>query len=171
MALPFDVPKALGEVMEFVGQILPSAEKRGEVLAKLAQVQSQAATQVLEYEARIMEAQAGIVEAEAKSENGLTRAWRPMLMLAFGGVVVWNMALAPALGAMFGTTLYVDAEAANLTPELWGLLKLGIGGYVIGRSGEKIVKSVSETVRIGPEALMKPKKWAKMQQRLGGGGE
>jgi len=29
--------------------------------------------------------------------------------------------------------------AAVIPPDMWQLLKIGVGGYVLGRSGEKIV--------------------------------
>lgn len=36
--------------------------------------------------------------------------------------------------------------AEQLKPEFWELLKLGLGGYVIGRSAEKIANSVTKNV-------------------------
>lgn len=79
---------------------------------------------------------AGIVKAEAESENWLASSWRPVLMLTFGGLIVarWFGFAAPEL-----------TEAEYL--KLWSIVELGIGGYVIGRSAEKIVPSVVEALK------------------------
>ncbi len=73
-----------------------------------------------------MEAQKSIILAEAQG-GWLQRNWRPLMMVFFAGLI----------GAdWFGFT------PDNLTPEqtadLYQLVKIGIGGYVIGRSAEKI---------------------------------
>ncbi len=84
---------------------------------------------------------AGIVEAEAKSEHWLTANWRPITMLTFVAIIVWDQVLSGMLIALFS----VGPEMAKaLQPEVpaWmgEAIKLGLGGYVIGRSGEKIMK-------------------------------
>lgn len=81
-------------------------------------------------------AQAEIVKAEAQSEHWLAATWRPILMLTFGGLIV---------ARWFGL------GNPNLSPEeylkLWDILELGIGGYVIGRSGEKILPKIAEILK------------------------
>jgi hypothetical protein len=83
-----------------------------------------------------LSAQADIVKAEVQSEGWLARSWRPILMLTFGGLIVarWFGWAAPDL-----------SEAEYL--ELWSIVKLGLGGYVIGRSVEKIVPSVAAAIK------------------------
>ena len=73
----------------------------------------------------------GIIKAEAASEHWLAANWRPILMLTFGGLIVarWFGWAAPNL---------TEAEYIKL----WDIVQLGIGGYVIGRSGEKIIPAV-----------------------------
>lgn len=66
--------------------------------------------------------------------NKLQRNWRPIVMLAFAFVVVYGKFIAPAFGL----------PTTPLEPEFWTLLELGIGGYVIGRSVEKIATKVTE---------------------------
>ena len=72
--------------------------------------------------------QAEIVKAEAQSEHWLAACWRPILMLTFGGLIVarWLGWSAPNI---------TEAEVLKL----WSIVELGLGGYVIGRSVEKIV--------------------------------
>jgi len=38
-----------------------------------------------------------------------------------------------------------QAPALAIPPEMWGLLKIGIGGYVVGRSVEKTVNVYSNS--------------------------
>lgn len=80
-----------------------------------------------------------IVKAEAESEHWLTASWRPILMLTFGTLIVarWLGFAAPGLS---------EAEVTKL----WSIVELGIGGYVIGRSAEKILPSLADAVRDRP---------------------
>jgi hypothetical protein len=79
---------------------------------------------------------ASIIRAEANSQSWLARNWRPMLMCLFGLIIANNYIIFPYMNMFM-------PEKSVLLPvpvHLWDLLKLGIGGYVVGRSGEKIVK-------------------------------
>jgi len=46
-----------------------------------------------------------------------------------------NFIIAPYLDAILGTSIMFD-----MPEQAWGLLSVGLGGYVVGRSGEKIMK-------------------------------
>jgi hypothetical protein len=84
-----------------------------------------------------IEAQAGqIIQAEASSETWLTSSWRPITMLIFVGLITarWFGWSAPGLS---------DAEALAL----WEIVKLGLGGYVIGRTAEKITPPVLNAIK------------------------
>jgi len=78
----------------------------------------------------LQQLQTEIIVTEAKG-NWLQRSWRPILMLAFGFIVIYVKFLGPVLGL----------PIPPLENEFWNLLQLGIGGYVIGRTGEKMMKS------------------------------
>lgn len=80
---------------------------------------------------------ADIIQTEAKG-NWLQRSWRPILMLLFGFVVLYSKFIAPAF----------NLPNAELEPEFWELLQIGIGGYVVGRSAEKIIKDLSSKIEI-----------------------
>ena len=84
-------------------------------------------------------AKSQIITAEAKSEHFIVAAWRPIIMLTFGFIVFNNYVLSPWLAAMGGPVVHLD-----LPPDMWALLKLGIGGYVVGRSAEKGIKAWKE---------------------------
>jgi hypothetical protein len=84
----------------------------------------------------VFTSQAQIVQAEAASQNWLASSWRPITMLTFVCLIVarWFGWAAPNL-----------AEAEYL--KLWDIVQLGLGGYVIGRSVEKVVPSIAEAIK------------------------
>ena len=79
---------------------------------------------------------ASIVREEAKSEHWLAATWRPILMLTFGALIVarWLGFSAPGI---------TEAEILKL----WDIVELGLGGYVIGRSVEKVAPTVAQAIR------------------------
>jgi len=77
-----------------------------------------------------------IIKAEAASEHWLAANWRPLLMLTFGALIVarWFGWAAPEL-----------SEAEYI--KLWDIVQLGIGGYTIGRSVEKITPTIASALK------------------------
>lgn len=76
-----------------------------------------------------LEAATKVIMAEANGESWLQRNWRPLMMLWFAGLV----------GAH-----WLGYTPANL-PEsvvnnLLDIVQVGIGGYVLGRTGEKMIR-------------------------------
>jgi len=86
--------------------------------------------QMIPYFTTLLESQRDVIVAEAKSESWLARSWRPITMLTFVTLVVAK---------------WLGFTAPGITPEqelaLLDIIKVGLGGYVIGRSGEKIMKA------------------------------
>ena len=80
----------------------------------------------------VFAAQADIVRAEAASNHWLAANWRPLLMLTFGGLIV---------ARWFGWAVPGLSEAEYL--KLWSIVEFGLGGYVVGRSVEKIAPSIA----------------------------
>ena len=78
-----------------------------------------------------------VVVAEAKSGHWVTSAWRPIVMLMFAVMIANNYIIAPYLDAILGTSVMFD-----MPDQAWSLLSIGLGGYVLGRSGEKIAREM-----------------------------
>ena len=80
-----------------------------------------------------LKAATDIILAEAKGESWLQRNWRPLLMLWFAGLVGahWLGFTPPNL-------------PESVVNSLLDIVQVGIGGYVLGRSGEKIVKAYKQ---------------------------
>ena len=79
----------------------------------------------------LQELQADVLKAEL-SGNWLQRSWRPLVMITFTCIIV--------VGA-FREIPYL----ADNSP-FWTLLEIGLGGYVIGRSVEKVAGKVTENI-------------------------
>lgn len=79
-----------------------------------------------------IEAQSRVVVAEASGESWLQRNWRPVMMLIFTGLILarWMGWSAPGL---------TEADVARVMD----IIELGVGGYVVGRSVEKVAKTVT----------------------------
>lgn len=121
--------------VELVDNLHTSDEERLQAKNVILTTQAQLLGQTFEYENRQLEARSRIIEAEAKSDNLLTSAWRPITMLTFLTLVVTYW---------FGYT--PEGLSEERVADVFELIKWGLGGYVVGRSGEKIV-------RVGAEAL------------------
>lgn len=127
-----------GGIVDSVGKIIDNlntsdAEKL-DAKTKLLALQAEFASKAFDYEAKIQSEAAQNVRAEAAGNSPLQRNWRPLMMLMFGSIIAWNYLLVP-ITQMFGAHIAV----LELPPDLWALLKIGIGGYTVGRSAEKIV--------------------------------
>ncbi len=86
-----------------------------------------------------LQTRAGIITAESNSEHFLVAAWRPITMLVFVFIIANNYILYPYLSLFFE-----DAPKLAIPPDMWDLLKIGIGGYTVGRTVEKAVKSYKD---------------------------
>jgi len=82
--------------------------------------------QLIETKSSELEAQAKIVLAEAQG-SWLQRNWRPLLMVTFAGLVVAHW---------FGFTAPDIPESVQNS--LLNIVIVGVGGYVMGRSAEKV---------------------------------
>ncbi len=123
--LPALVP-ILGDVIR---RIVPDGEAQAKVEAELSIALMQRAQE-------IESAAAEVVKAEAQSEHWLTATWRPIVMLVLTSLIVarWLGYSAPGIS---------EAEALKL----WSIVEIGLGGYVIGRSAEKIAPVMAEAMK------------------------
>jgi len=116
-----DIIKSVGKIID---DLFTNDEERIEAKNKVYQILKEK-----ELELRKMQTEVIVTEAQG---NWLQRSWRRILMLGVGFIVMYNKFFAPAFGL----------PNAELEGEFWNLLQLGVGGYVIGRSAEKIAKDV-----------------------------
>lgn len=120
-------------ILQILGLIAPLVSKYFDSDDKANAFLNDIKSQFLENEAELRRAQRDIIVAEAQGESWLQRNWRPILMLSIVSIVVNNYLLVPWIQA-FG----YEAPILELPSELFNLMTVGVGGYIIGRSGEKI---------------------------------
>jgi hypothetical protein len=100
-------------------------------------LKAQLNTELLKSSTEQIKAAASIVEAEAKS-GWFSASWRPLLMYVLIFILVWNYIIGPVIKMMLGTVITFE-----LPGDVWTLLQIGLGGYVVGRSGESIARSLA----------------------------
>ena len=116
-------------VADVVDAVHTSEEEKLQAEAALFRMQGELAIKVLEYESQLLKAKENIIVAEAQGDSWIQRSWRPLVMVAFA-----TTAMADSFGLL----------ANPLSSEMWTLLQLGLGGYVAGRSAEKIASKVMD---------------------------
>lgn len=101
-----------------------------------AKAQQEVMVQLMQHQQQIETAASSIIQSEAASQHWLAANWRPICMLTFLGLIVarWFGWAAPNL-----------AEAEYI--KLWSIVELGLGGYVIGRSVEKIMPGIADALK------------------------
>jgi len=126
MALPA-VLGALGPAFDLIDDLFTSDEEKAEARRKMTEL---AQAGQLKY----LESASNIIVAEAKSEHPLTSQWRPITMLSFVALIAAH---------------WLGFTPENLPPEqvsqLLDIVKIGLGGYVLGRSGEKAIHAWKQT--------------------------
>ena len=108
-----------GKVLDIVDDVVEDKDAANKLKFQIQQ-------QLLESKGTELEAQAKIVLAEAQG-SWLQRNWRPLLMVTFAGLVVAHW---------FGFTAENIPESVQNS--LLNIVMVGVGGYVAGRSAEKV---------------------------------
>ena len=89
------------------------AEMRADLLGKTLDITS-----------KLIDVQGNVIVAEAQGQGWLQRCWRPLTMMCFLVLVILDS---------------FNWLPNPLAPQAWTLLSIGLGGYVVGRSAEKVV--------------------------------
>jgi hypothetical protein len=114
-------------ITDLIDSLVTTDKEKRELKNELLRIENQFLGKALEYESKLLDSQTKIVEVEAKGQSWLQRNWRPITMLTFLILVVCDS---------FGWLAF------RLSNEAWTLLQIGLGGYVLGRTGEKIVEKI-----------------------------
>lgn len=110
-----------------LNRFIPDPAQKAAASAQVLQIVENAKT-------ALTQSQASVITSEASSTHWMTSAWRPCLMFTFIAILIFNYILSPIVHAFGGTYM-----ALPIPPDMWSLLRLGVGGYIGGRSIEKVV--------------------------------
>lgn len=117
---------------DLIDSVHTSDEERLELRNAFAIIQNGLLEKLLDYEKRLMKLKGKIIEAEITSGVWISKAWRPITMLVFLFLIVLDS---------------INWLPKPLNPDAWMVLKIGLGGYVGGRSVEKAVASIAKIIK------------------------
>ncbi|WP_027179963.1 holin family protein [Maridesulfovibrio bastinii] len=117
-----------------IDKIWPDAGEREKARLRLMELHNKG--ELAEIENRVK-----VIAAEMNG-NWLQRSWRPILMLTIIAIVANNYLFYPYI-----SLFWTDAPKLELPERLWSLMQLGLGGYVFGRSAEKVAAKWGKNVK------------------------
>jgi len=117
---------------KLVDDVHTSTEEKLTLRNKLVEIENSITSQVLDMQKQLLTSQTQIITAEAQGQSWIQRNWRPITMLTFLALVVCDS---------FGWL------ANPLAQEAWTLLQIGLGGYVVGRTVEKVTPQVIKGIK------------------------
>lgn len=135
-----DIKNPISSVIDLVkdglDRFIPDKSAAAQAKAALDQIKESDEAKAASDDVQLQLAAMANVQAEAKGESWLQRNWRPMVALWFAGLVgaYWFGFVAPNL-----TAAAVD--------DLFGLVKICLGGYYASRGVEKVAPHVVAAVK------------------------
>ena len=124
---------AIGDVLDRmlgkVDQLATSDQERLELRNELESMRLDFARQVLDAELELTRKRSELIQAEAKGESWIQRNWRPVTALTFLVLIVLH---------------HLGVLSIAITDQMWDLLQIMIGGYVVSRGIEKAAPAIAE---------------------------
>ncbi len=146
---------SLSKVLNSFDEIITSKEERmdkdnelAKVRNDLAEIQRDMYNKTAEVEVGLNQAKSQILQAEVNG-NRLQRMWRPILMLCFGFIIIYQYFLVHLINVIYAAAHGPDEvllQSFEMSDRFWTLLEIGIGGYIAGRSLEKITPNLAKTI-------------------------
>ena len=139
MGIVLDAIVALFQpITELIKNLHLSKEDKMRLENEMAGIQAGLKMKAIELESELVRAQSEIVKAEVAG-HWFQRNWRPALMWLTIVIIGNNYVLFPY------ASLFTDKVVMLELPEwLFRLLAIGMGGYTVGRSAEKIVTKLQK---------------------------
>ena len=122
--------KLVGAIFPRVADIIDQAVTDKDLALKL---KAELQTKLMTLDVEQQKVASNVVIAEIQGKSWLQRNWRPILMLTVVTIIANNYIIVPYL-ALFGLPVAV----LELPGPLYVLMTIGVGGYTVGRSFEKI---------------------------------
>jgi hypothetical protein len=122
-----------------VNKVLDGYIKDVELRRKL---QAELEARLTEHADKALALEQQVVLAEVNADHWLSRSWRPILMLSLTGFLGWVGLILPVLDWIVGFPVPFNPRWQSLPPQFWDFLMIGVGGYIGGRSLEKVAGQV-----------------------------
>lgn len=120
--------------VDLVDSLVTTDEEKRSLHNQLLQIENAFSAQVLEYEQKMAQMKADIIMTEAKGESWLQKSWRPVTMLTFLCLITMH---------------YFGILAFPIADDMWKLLQIGIGGYIVSRGAEKVLPAITDKFKKG----------------------
>jgi hypothetical protein len=124
-------------ILQAISGLIPSI---GETITKFvkdkdlaAQLEHDITSKLVGFQSEVVQAKAAIIVAEAQGQSYIQRNWRPITMLTFVFIIANNYILVP-----YAVAFGAEVPMLDIPPGMWSLLTVGIGGYIGGRTYEKV---------------------------------
>ena len=122
---------------DILGKFIASPEQKLEAQLAFQKLQQDMMTEVLKAQADFAAQQASVINTEANGHSWLQRNWRPIFALTLVAIIFFNYLYAP-----------IFHVAVLPTPDrMWDLMELCLGGYIGGRTVEKVVPPIVDAVK------------------------
>lgn len=127
-----EISQVIASITGGLDELITSKEERDTLRNQLYAMKYDLVEKAMEAELRILESRTQIITAEAKGESWLQRSWRPITALTFLVLIVLH---------------HLGFLQIEITDQMWDLLQIMIGGYVVSRGIEKAVPAAVQAIR------------------------
>jgi len=127
-----EISQVIASITGGLDELITSKEERDILRNQLYEMKYDLVEKAMEAELRILESRTQIITAEAKGESWLQRSWRPVTALTFLVLIVLH---------------HLGFLQIEITDQMWDLLQIMIGGYVVSRGIEKAVPAAVQAIR------------------------
>lgn len=131
--LPVILSFIKGPLFSIIDKLIPDGSLK-------ARLKTEIEPRLLQSDERLAELQGELLAIQLRSESWLTRSWRPLLMYLIMLLLAVYGLLLPMYEALFGPLIHFEPRWHQFPEGLWTLLMLGVGGYIGGRTVEKLVR-------------------------------
>ena len=126
------IGKIFEKTLGIIDKTVPDEDLRARLKAEIATADYSVLLKEIESQTQTLAAE--MVGSDAQ------RNWRPHLMYLIQFFLFYLIVIVPIAGA-FGADLQVDKALASVPEQMWTLITIGVGGYTMARSGEKMMDS------------------------------
>jgi hypothetical protein len=128
-----------------INKFITRKEDQLKVQAEIESIQKDFEKKLIEQQSQMLMAQKDLITAEITG-HPFQRNWRPALMWIIIAIIANNYLIAPIINQLFTIFGWGNIlPLLELPDKLFNLMSIGLGGYLVGRSAEKIVPQMAET--------------------------
>lgn len=117
-------------LLPILNKFIPDADKRAEASEAITK-------QLLENQAALYDGMKTVMAADAASESWMTRNARPAVVYWCLSMMTW-LIISPIFDLQTATIKSINAIPDNM----WNVVLVSIGGYILAKSGVDIAKAV-----------------------------